>query len=81
MTVKNTFLEIIGTDMTVQKGFFENYRGGHDVWADMTTENTVLKKDYNGKRINKEILNKIKKEKKSMNKFEPIINQDDEFYL
>ena len=41
MTVKNTFLEIIGTDMTVQKGFFENYRGGHDVWADMTTENTV----------------------------------------
>ena len=27
--------------MTVQKGFFENYRGGHDVWADMTTENTV----------------------------------------
>ena len=28
--------------MTVQKGFFENYRGGHDVWADMTTENTVL---------------------------------------
>ena len=46
MTVKNTFLEIIDTDMTVQKGFFENYRGGHDVWADMTTENTV----FNGKK-------------------------------
>ena len=28
--------------MTVQKHFFENYRGGHDVWADMTAENTVF---------------------------------------
>ena len=22
--------------------FFENYRGGHDLWADMTSENTVI---------------------------------------
>ena len=48
---------------------------------DQVIEFNILKKDYNGKRINKEILNKIKKEKKSMNKIEPIINQDDEFYL
>ena len=36
------FFENYRADMTVQKGFFENYRGGHDVWADMTTENTVI---------------------------------------
>ena len=28
--------------MTVLKHFFENYRGGHDLWADMISENTVL---------------------------------------
>ena len=28
--------------MTVRKHFFENYRGGHDLWADMTSENTVF---------------------------------------
>ena len=32
--------------MTVQKHFFENYRGGHDVWADMTAENTVYIGNY-----------------------------------
>ena len=27
--------------MTVRKHFFENYKSGHDLWADMTSENTV----------------------------------------
>ena len=32
--------------MTVRQHFFENYRGGHDLWADMTSENTVNYKIY-----------------------------------
>ena len=41
MTVRKHFFENYRADMTVRKHFFENYRGGHDLWADMTSENTV----------------------------------------